>query len=78
MTNKEAPKAAGGRGAFGGTVTLTTATAQRGNIGVYLDAIGTVTPVFTSSITSQVNGIIVAVHYREGQLVRKGPAAARH
>ena len=72
MTRKETPKAAGGRGALGGTVTLTTATAQKGNIGVYLDAIGTVTPVYTSSITSQVNGIIVDVHYKEGQLVRKG------
>ncbi len=72
VSRKEQPKAAGGRGAFGGAVTLTTATAQRGNIGVYLDAIGTVTPVYTSSITSQVNGIITDVHYKEGQLVRKG------
>jgi multidrug efflux system membrane fusion protein len=53
-------------------VNITTATAQKGNIGVYLDAIGTVTPVYTDSITSQVNGLVVAVHYKEGQLVRKG------
>ena len=74
MTKKEAAKAApGGRGAgMGGPVSITTATAQQGDIGVYLDAIGTVTPVYTSSITSQVNGLIVAVHYKEGQLVRKG------
>jgi multidrug efflux system membrane fusion protein len=39
---------------------------------VYVDAIGTVTPVYTSSITSQVNGIVTEVHYKEGQLVRKG------
>src|ERR1700739_4786611 len=56
----------------GGTVTVTTVTAQKGNIGVYLDAIGTVTPVYTSSITSQVTGLVSQVHYREGQLVRKG------
>lgn len=56
----------------GGPVALTTATAKQGDIGYYLDSIGTVTPVFTSSITSQVNGIVVAVHYREGQVVRKG------
>ncbi len=37
-----------------------------------MDAIGTVTPVYTSSITSQVNGIVTAVHFTEGQLVRKG------
>jgi multidrug efflux system membrane fusion protein len=53
-------------------ITITTATAQKGNIGVYLDAIGTVTPVYTDSITSQVNGLVIAVHFKEGQLVRKG------
>jgi len=53
-------------------ITITTASATQGNIGVYLDAIGTVTPVYTDSITSQVNGLVVAVHFTEGQLVRKG------
>ncbi len=48
------------------------ATAKKGDIGNYLDSIGTVTPVYTSSITSQVNGIVTDVHYREGQVVRKG------
>jgi multidrug efflux system membrane fusion protein len=62
----------GRRGVAGGTVTLTSATAQKGNIGVYMDAIGTVVPTYTSSITSQVNGIVTAVHFTEGQLVRKG------
>ena len=56
----------------GGPVSLVTATAKQGDIGVYLDSIGTVTPVYTSSITSQVNGIVTAVHYNEGQFVRKG------
>jgi multidrug efflux system membrane fusion protein len=58
----------------GGPVSLVTATAKQGDIGVYFDSIGTVTPVFTASITSQVNGIVTAVHYKEGQLVRKGDA----
>jgi multidrug efflux system membrane fusion protein len=53
-------------------ITITSTTAKKGDIGVYLDAIGTVTPVYTDSITSQVNGLVVAVHYTEGQLVRKG------
>jgi multidrug efflux system membrane fusion protein len=55
-------------------ISITTATATRGNIGVYLDAIGTVTPVHTASITAQVNGAIVVVHYREGQVVHMGDA----
>ena len=78
MTRKEAPAAGaggGGRrgaGAGGAAVLVTSTTAKQGNIGVYVNAIGTVTPVYTSSITSQVNGIVTDVHFKEGQLVRKG------
>jgi multidrug efflux system membrane fusion protein len=69
--HEEAKKAAAARPAGPG-ITITSATAQKGNIGVYLDAIGTVTPVYTDSITSQVDGLVVAVHYTEGQRVREG------
>src|SRR3984957_791112 len=55
-------------------VTVTTAIAVKGDIGIYLEAIGTVTPVYTSSITSQVNGMIMAVNYQEDQRVKKGDA----
>jgi multidrug efflux system membrane fusion protein len=68
--HEEAKKAAAARPAAPG-ITITSATAQKGNIGVYLNAIGTVTPVYTDSITSQVNGLVVAVHYTEGQRVSK-------
>lgn len=61
-----------GRQAFTGTVTLTTATATKGDIGVYLQAIGTVTPVHTDTITSEASGMISQVNYREGQMVAKG------
>ncbi|MGD0965754.1 MAG: efflux RND transporter periplasmic adaptor subunit [Candidatus Acidiferrales bacterium] len=53
-------------------ISVTSATAQKGDIGVYLDAIGTVTPVYTASITSEVTGLVVAVHYTEGQRVKRG------
>ena len=69
---EDTSKAAAPRRGAGGTVTLTTATAKKGDIGVYLDAIGTVTPVYTASITSQVSGMIISVNYREGQFVNKG------
>jgi membrane fusion protein, multidrug efflux system len=65
---------AGGRRTFTGPVTITTATATKGDIGVYLEAIGTVTALYTDSITPQVTGVITAVHYKEGQLVNKGDA----
>jgi multidrug efflux system membrane fusion protein len=70
----DAQSAASSRRGVTGPVTVVTAVAQKGNIGVYLDAIGTVTPVHTDSITSQVTGMITQVHYQEGQLVRKGQA----
>lgn len=74
LRQHDSPAAAtrSGRGAVGGAVTLTSSVAKKGDIGNYLDSIGTVTPVYTSSITSQVNGIVTAVHYREGQIVKKG------
>jgi membrane fusion protein, multidrug efflux system len=74
ISRRQAPAAAPGgrRGAAGGTVALTPSTAKKGSIGVYLDAIGTVTPVYTDTIVSQVTGVISQVHYREGQLVRRG------
>jgi|HubBroStandDraft_5_1064220.scaffolds.fasta_scaffold15537_3 multidrug efflux system membrane fusion protein len=75
--NQSQQAAAGGgrgRGRFGmtGPIPVTYATATKGSIGVYIDAIGTVTPVYTDSVTAQVTGVITAVHYREGQYVKKG------
>ncbi|MGD0693241.1 MAG: efflux RND transporter periplasmic adaptor subunit [Terriglobia bacterium] len=69
--HEEAKKAASAHPAAPG-ITITSATAQKGDIGVYLDAIGTVTPVYSVSITSQVNGQVTAVQYTEGQRVSKG------
>jgi membrane fusion protein, multidrug efflux system len=41
-----------------------------GNIDVYLDAIGTVTPVYTVTVVSRVAGEITELHFKEGQIVR--------
>jgi multidrug efflux system membrane fusion protein len=53
-------------------VTVVAATAQLSRVPVYLDAIGTVTPLYTAVISSQVSGQVVAVHYQEGELVPRG------
>lgn len=70
--NAKAAAAKKAQAAVKPTVTVTVASATKGNIGIYLQAIGTVTPVYTASITAQATGQITAVHYREGQLVKKG------
>ena len=53
-------------------VLVSAATAHQGDIGIYLNALGTVTPVYTDMVTSRVQGEITQVYYREGQMVRKG------
>lgn len=55
-------------------ITVSTAPARQGDIGIFLDALGTVTPVYTVTVTSRVQGEITNVYYREGQMVRKGDA----
>ncbi|HEY1766282.1 MAG TPA: efflux RND transporter periplasmic adaptor subunit [Terracidiphilus sp.] len=72
--HNESQQAVSGRGrrSITGPVPVTYVTATKGSLGVYFDAIGTVTPVYTVSITAQVTGVITAVHYREGQTVHKG------
>ena len=70
----EAQAPAGGRGGRMqlGDVPVVTATARQGDIGLYVSALGTVTPVYTVTVTSRVQGQIMEVHYREGQDVSKG------
>jgi multidrug efflux system membrane fusion protein len=53
-------------------VPIVTATARKGDIGVYVQALGAVTPVYTVNVTSRVQGQVMDVHYKEGQMVRKG------
>src|SRR5882757_1752530 len=47
-------------------VMISTATANSGDIGVYVNALGTVTPLNTVSLTARVSGQISKVEYQEG------------
>lgn len=53
-------------------VPIQTTKAVKGSIGEYVVALGTVTPVYTVTVTSRVLGEIVNVYYKEGQMVHKG------
>ena len=53
-------------------VPVDVATARKGDIGVYIQALGAVTPEYMVNITSRVQGQVMNVYYREGQMVRKG------
>ena len=62
----------GRSGAGAATIMVSTAKAQQGDIGIYVNALGVVTPLNTVSIVSRVQGQIVKVNYQEGQLVHVG------
>ena len=53
-------------------VLVSTAVAHQGDIGINLNALGAVTPGYTVTVTSRVQGEITQVYYREGQMVQKG------
>jgi multidrug efflux system membrane fusion protein len=57
---------------YSSALSVTTTTAQKGDLGVYVNALGTVTPVYTVTVTSRVVGQIDSVNYQEGQIVHKG------
>lgn len=68
---KGPPQAAGGRNQQG-NATITIGQSKTGDIGIYVDALGTVTPIYTVTVFSQITGRVMEVHYKEGQMVRKG------
>jgi len=51
---------------------ITAARATTGDMNIYIQALGTVTPIYTITVYSQITGRIMSVHYREGQMVNKG------
>jgi membrane fusion protein, multidrug efflux system len=65
------PQPAGGR-APQANPAITAGQSRSGDIGIYVDALGTVTPTYTVTVYSQITGRVMEVHYREGQMVRKG------
>src|SRR5215813_9487131 len=46
--------------------------AEKGDIGVYVTGLGTVTPLNTITVTTRVDGQLMAVMYKEGDTVKKG------
>jgi len=62
----------GGRFGGSGPTMISTAAAQTGSIGVYVEGLGNVIPVYTVSVEARVAGQITSVSYKEGQRVHVG------
>lgn len=72
-----ARKSPGARGPGGMRIMpVTVAAAERADVPVVLDALGTVTSLRTVTVRSRVDGQLRAVHFREGQLVQAGELLA--
>ena len=73
---EDQPKTAG-RSQFGGPVPVGVATVQKGNMPVTLTGLGTVTPLATVTVKTQINGYLTEVAFQEGQMVKKGDFLAQ-
>jgi multidrug efflux system membrane fusion protein len=63
--------------AAGRVVSVVAVAARAGDMPVYLDGLGTVSAINTVTVRSRVDGQLVSVGYREGQLVRQGDLLAQ-
>jgi membrane fusion protein, multidrug efflux system len=70
------PKTAG-RGQFGGPVPVAVAAVEKGEMPVTLTGLGTVTPLATVTVKTQINGYLTEVAFQEGQMVKKGDFLAQ-
>ncbi len=52
------------------------AVAHRGDVPVYLSGLGTVTPTYSVTVRTQINGQLMQVLFREGQMVKIGDLLA--
>ena len=73
--------AAAGRGGRPGgqnaPVAVSTATAAIGEIDIKIPALGTVTPLATVTVRTQISGIMQKIFFTEGQLVKQGDTLAQ-
>jgi membrane fusion protein, multidrug efflux system len=71
------PQAPGGRFQNAGAQSVGAATVGTGNIRVIVNALGTVTPLATVTVQTQIDGQLTQVGFTEGQLVQKGDFLAQ-
>jgi multidrug efflux system membrane fusion protein len=71
------PAGAGGQNGRGAPQPVGAATIGQGDIQVVINALGTVTPIATITVQTQINGQLQEVAFTEGQMVKKGDFLAQ-
>ncbi len=66
-----------GGGAAGPPMPVGVAQVANGDINITLNALGTITPLRSVTITAQVAGNLLKVNFKEGQMVKEGDALAQ-
>src|SRR6476469_5289176 len=66
-----------GRFAADGPVPVLVAPAARADIPVYLETVGTIKALNTVTVRPQVDGKLLAVGFKEGEIVKRGDVLAR-
>lgn len=70
------PERPGGRFGAGAPIPVGTAKVAKGDIPIVIKALGTVTPLATVTVKTQITGQLVQVAFTEGQAVKKGDLLA--
>ncbi len=67
----------GARGGQNGPVAVSVATAAAGDIQLRIPALGTVTPLATVTVRTQISGVMQKILFTEGQIVHQGDSLAQ-
>jgi membrane fusion protein, multidrug efflux system len=74
---ESAPQQGGGSGRAAAPMSIVAETVGQGDIGININALGTVTSLATVTIRSQISGYMMKIDFKEGDEVKKGDLLAQ-